>query len=267
MEFKSGMHLEGPCPGDFDFIFAFQYDHVTPVTIDKLTEYFSNVKAKMEKVQQVHKPFHLKSGLTKHRETLARKRKSKQAQMNDASPGLNSSFTSNQSVSTKGLFFNLDPNSEEVREEKERRAKHFDTAYGLCGIDIETYVEKESNFTPTGNFTPYLLSIVGTLQKLEVQLIANGSYTTKVVSEQVQRSFWGEDCVQQFVDFLIAGKYFQSHYVKDERTALKDTKYSGRVRNVFFAHNGFRFDYRFLYEELFKRLGFFSMVGDVSSTK
>lgn len=44
-------------------------------------------------------------------------------------------------------------------------------------------------------------------------------------------------------------------------------KYGKRIRNVFFAHNGFRFDYRFLYEELYARLGFFNIVGDIGSTK
>lgn len=39
------------------------------------------------------------------------------------------------------------------------------------------------------------------------------------------------------------------------------------LKNVFVAHNGFKFDFRFLYERLYARLGDFKMIGTIQQTK
>ena len=40
-----------------------------------------------------------------------------------------------------------------------------------------------------------------------------------------------------------------------------------KLKNYIFAHNGFKFDYRFLYEQIYSRLGDMVIVGDVQATK
>lgn len=46
-----------------------------------------------------------------------------------------------------------------------------------------------------------------------------------------------------------------------------DKEIAKTFHNTFFAHNGFAFDYRFLYEELHKVMHEFKIVGDLSQTK
>lgn len=80
-------------------------------------------------------------------------------------------------------------------------------------------------------------------------------------------SFWGTNCVRDFVHFIIANGYYQSIYTKDFTEGTREALYSKKVHNVFVAHNGFNFDFRFLYEELFAHLGHFEIVGDIQQTK
>lgn len=40
-----------------------------------------------------------------------------------------------------------------------------------------------------------------------------------------------------------------------------------KPKNLFVAHNGYKFDYRFLYETLYQTVGDFQMIGSINATK
>ena len=74
-------------------------------------------------------------------------------------------------------------------------------------------------------------------------------YTIETV-EVPRTSFVGLNCVEKFIDWLIENNFVYSEMIfKDDFIAkAKQTSKIKKVTNYIFAHNGFKFDYKFLYE-------------------
>lgn len=82
-------------------------------------------------------------------------------------------------------------------------------------------------------------------------------------------TFWGLDCVDQFVEWLVANNFIESdiNYQSDLAGSASEATKRKKIENYIFAHNGFRFDYRFLYEKIYARVGDMVLIGDVQQTK
>lgn len=108
------------------------------------------------------------------------------------------------------------------------RQKKFDS-YGLAAFDIETF--KENVDCVDGNTHPFMLSLYGKLYNYE-----------KGEMVDVDEIFSGFDCSSQFVQYLIINNYF-------------DVKMNANnCRNYIFAHNGGKFDFKFIIKHLFTML-------------
>lgn len=85
--------------------------------------------------------------------------------------------------------------------------------YAICGIDIETLVDNE-NPNLNGNFKPYCVSIVGSLWcSTEKGMIPSGweSNDNLYMDNNIKETFWGLDCIDQFIDFLtLRGCFYRS---------------------------------------------------------
>lgn len=155
---------------------------------------------------------------------------------------------------------------DESAEFSARRAERFEE-HGLAGIDIETMVDTEY-FQICGNFRPYSLCISGTLQRIEHYTDEDGhERMRRVTDKNVNAKFWGTYCIVQFVDFLVQHGYFQTTKATYTNRMQRYEKRVPKVYNTFFAHNGFKFDFRFLYQELYSRMGDFQVVGCMTAMK
>lgn len=117
---------------------------------------------------------------------------------------------------------------------------------------------------------PFMLSVYGRAQQIytrpEDRIIA-----TRLV-ENINQQFIGlgkNDCIQQFLNWMVTNKFMWSDYDLMElgygRTP--NDRNSPRLYNYIFAHNGFGFDFRFMYNQLHQHCSEFIMVGDMTNTK
>lgn len=83
---------------------------------------------------------------------------------------------------------------------------------------------------------------------------------TKIV--KVDEVFLGEDCCEQFVCFLINNRFYQ-HTTRKESGCHAN----GKITNYIFAHNGMKFDIRFIIDKIFSLLGGPTILGDMNTLK
>lgn len=92
-----------------------------------------------------------------------------------------------------------------------------------------------------------------------------------VLIKNIHKFFLGfhpKECIRKLIQFLLDNNYC---YILTDYTQLKPESRGKvkpkRLNNYIFAHNGFGFDYKFMYEELHSTMREFSIVGDITQTK
>ena len=131
------------------YFLGYEFDHVVPLNVDGIIAYH-------EKYLRCHKKNPLPLYQITPKIIAAR-------------------ATESSLAAAKKVGFALDHeiDAETIAIFKEQRRRTFDERWALCGLDIETYMDTENEYSATGNFKPYLLSIYGKLQRLEKRGIQN----------------------------------------------------------------------------------------------
>lgn len=122
---------------------------------------------------------------------------------------------------------------------------------------------------------PFLVHLYGNLQRLvpvtkkelnpEKEGEDNQIKLIKVI-EHVDVSFQGYDCMSQLVRYLLSHGYTWSD-TNYEKLGYPSNKDNIKVNNYLWAHNGFGFDWLYLFEPITKEMAGFKLIGDANKTK
>ena len=167
-------------------------------------------------------------------------------------------------------------NPEENKEALEKNRIHIEVQrrikkYGLVGIavlDIETYIDNDYKDSDTFyNMVPFMLHLYGRLQQIYYDGENRVQKCRFVEVDQTFIGFHPNETMAKFVSYMIENQFIMTDYdykVMKSNTTKVDQKL---IQNYIFAHNGFGFDFRFLYNELYKAIPEFKLIGDINQTK
>ena len=177
----------------------------------------------------------------------------------------------------KYRLLDLGPEGEECLEKARERIARGIAKAGVLAFDIETVTNssREGNFTAVfGNALPVVLCAYGSLNVLADQSCGSSSKDGGCrLLENVDVSFHGYDCVDQFIAWLVKERAifdrpptkFSCRAGQDLRRVVRN-KYVPARTNYLVAHNGTRFDFRFLLDSLSK-IAKLSILGDTTKMK
>lgn len=130
-------------------------------------------------------------------------------------------------------------------------------------IDIETYINNAEDSGSMFNMIPFVVCLVGNLYQMSVEIREYPCKETGKTKKEyrqcttlvrnIAQTFVGfkpGECIRKLVKYLMDNNfvYVSTDYSKLEGQDRKGTQL--RVFNKIFAHNGFNFDYKYLFEEL-----------------
>lgn len=148
---------------------------------------------------------------------------------------------------------------------------------GVLAFDIETVTNTQRSngeFTlKYGNALPVILCAVGSLNVLTDKLTAD-TKTSYTLLENVDKVFVGYNCVEQFVEWLLQVRaifdkppsVLASKTQEQLSSAARRSSYLAARTNYLVAHNGARFDFRFLMDAI-TTIANVSILGDTTKMK
>lgn len=148
---------------------------------------------------------------------------------------------------------------------------------GRAAIDIETYTDNGIDRGSSFNMIPFCVTLVGDLQQLQTSYYYNEKdkmtkrRQTVVLVKDIKKCFTAispKECLRKLIQFLMDNNFCYSQEDYRDLNVNGAGKYNqGRVHNYIFAHNGFGFDFRFMYEDLHSYMREFKIIGDINQTK